>query len=459
MTVGTTVLVTPAVGGAAEPEIARPAGANPFLSVVGDPASVDVAAWRRYLNQQSKKNAKGVTTEGHSLVVNEREPAGTVGQNDTRAQAEAINGFGTTGTNRAMIVGQLSSSDTTADVDFYKVELRAGDIFAAKLEGEGHHLSIVDPAGVERQGSAQDFSSIYPAESPLPRGGNAIADHVASVSGTHYLAVAEGSGAYTVNIQVHRPSLEREPLPQIVFLDFDGAEIDTAIFGMDPGLHTLSRFSGFLQNWGLTAADEPAVVRQIMKTVRENLVEDIAARGNNPRTRLIVLNSLDHPDLFGHENVSRVVVGGTVEELGFTTIGIAQSIDPGNFAHEETAVVLQDFLSRPAGPGFSLNTYLQPQSNRIEFVGRAVANVISHEIGHYVGGWHTDPTNATVNLEDAGGAGYTGMFGTGPDSVGGTADDTDTAFAEDVYRPSEGFTGVEDSLNRMAFGLSGFRRR
>jgi hypothetical protein len=452
LTAGATVLVTPAVN--AEPELARPSGANPFLSVGADPANVDVAAWRRYLAQQSAKRAKGFTAQGASPVVQEKEPAGTTGQNDTRGQAEAINGFGSSRKNRATIQGQLAD-----DVDVYRVDLRAGDVFAAKVEGAGHQLTIFDPAGVQRQGSAQDFSDIFPAASPLPRGGNAIADHVAAVSGPHYLAVAQGSGAYTVGIQVDRPGLERDILPQIIFLDFNGAEVDTAIFGMDPGPHTLSPFRTFLANWGLTPADEPAVVRQIVRTVRENLIEDVAARSNNPRARLIVLNSLDHPDLFGQPNVSRVVVGGTVEELGFTTIGIAQSIDPGNFAQEETAVVLQDFLSQPAGPAFSLNTYLAPQSNRVEFVGRAVANVISHEIGHYLGSWHTDPTNAVVNLMDAGGAGYTGMFGTGPDNIGGTADDTDTDLTtSDVFRPSEGFTGFEDSLNRTAFGLAGFGR-
>jgi hypothetical protein len=74
-----------------------------------------------------------------------------------------------------------------------------------------------------------------------------------------------------------------------------------------------------------------------------------------------------------------------------------------------------------------------------------------------VGSWHTDNTNATVNLMDAGGAGIANFFGVGPDGVGGTADDTDTDLAFDVYRPLEGFTGNEDSMNRTAFGLSGFR--
>ena len=46
------------------------------------------------------------------------------------------------------------------------------------------------------------------------------------------------------------------------------------------------------------------------------------------------------------------------------------------------------------------------------------------------------------------------MFGVGPDGVGGTADDTDVDFGDDVLNPNEGFTGTEDTLTRTAFGLS-----
>ena len=42
----------------------------------------------------------------------------------------------------------------------------------------------------------------------------------------------------------------------------------------------------------------------------------------------------------------------------------------------------------------------------------------------------------------------------GPDRVGGTADDTDVDLVQDTFAPIEGFTGVEDTLNRSAFGLS-----
>jgi hypothetical protein len=453
---GAAMLTTPATPVAANDVAPRPAGPNPFLSLVPDPSTVDYAGWRQYLAQQSA-TLPAAQSDAAAPALREAEPAGVQGRNDSPALAERVPGFGSGPRDvpTTRILGHLSPSLDTADVDIYRFELRAGDVFAAKVHGAGRRLSIIDPAGVEVQGSAQDLSSLYPSSSPLPHSANAIADHVASVSGTHYLAVTDGSGGYQADIQVHRPPLEREYRPQTVFLDFDGAQVDVGIFGVAPGKRTLSPLRAFLDRWGLSTADEPALIRQIVATVRENLIEDVLARGNNPGARLIIRSSQDDQDTFGRENVSRVVIGGSTAEAGFTTVGIAQSIDPGNFAHEETALVLLDFLSQPAGPGFSLNTYLTPESDRITFIGRAIGNVAAHEIGHYLGSWHTDPLNATVNLMDAGGAGFIGFFGVGPDGVGGTADDTDNDLtAADVYRPSEGFTGIEDALNRTAFALS-----
>jgi hypothetical protein len=69
----------------------------------------------------------------------------------------------------------------------------------------------------------------------------------------------------------------------------------------------------------------------------------------------VLLNSRDHADPFGAPH-DRLVVGGTISELGIGTIGIAQSIDPGNFATSETGVVLLDLLSGPAFDPNSLNS-------------------------------------------------------------------------------------------------------
>ena len=345
------------------------------------------------------------------------------------------------------------------DVDVYGFALRPGDTLGATVNGAGTLLGMFEPDGEQVMGSSQDASFIYPPESPLPGGGNATLDHVADTTGIHYLAVAGDVGGYQVRAALRRPEREQEPgQAQTLFVDFDGAEIDTSVFG-GPGLVELSPLARFLRRWGLTRADEGALIDATMATVEENLRADLAASGGNPRFAVTILNSADHPDPFGTDNVSRLIVGGTIAESGIPTIGIAQSIDPGNFGHEESALILLDILSAPAG-GFgdpSANTYITAQSDVVAFVGQVLGNIVAHEAGHYLGSWHVDQFNDAANLMDQGGN-FPVLYAVGPDGVGGTADDTDVDYGEDTLNPNEGFAGTEDTLTRTAFGLSRGRR-
>jgi len=106
-----------------------------------------------------------------------------------------------------------------------------------------------------------------------------------------------------------------------------------------------------------------------------------------------------------------------------------------------------------SGPADSFNTYLRSGSDRVGFVGRALGNVVSHEVGHLIGSFHTDNGDRATNLMDAGGQGFAGLYGVGPDGVGGTADDPDVDFGPDRYLPAEGFTGQEDTLNNSAWAF------
>ncbi|GAA2379997.1 pre-peptidase C-terminal domain-containing protein [Dactylosporangium salmoneum] len=348
---------------------------------------------------------------------------------------------------------ELAATLVFPDHDFYAVDLVAGDVLGASVTDAGVALIVRDPAGRVVFGSAQDASALYPPSSPLPGGGNAVVSYVAPRDGRYTLEVGGTSGSYDITLEAYRPGLESQAqgTTQTLFLDFDGARLNTAIFG-GPGVRTLTPLQGFLGRWGLTAADEDKVIDQVIATVRENLLADAKARGTDPRVGLTILNSRDNPDAFGQPNVQRVVVGGTIGELGLDTIGISQFIDPGNFDRQDTAVVLLDTLSDPSGAA-SLNAYITPASNKIKFVGRALGNVISHEAGHLYGNFHTDPLNDTPDLMDAGGA-FPGLFGVGPDNIGGTADDADYDFGEDVYTPDEGLAGTEDTLNTTAWALT-----
>jgi hypothetical protein len=341
----------------------------------------------------------------------------------------------------------------TVDTDFFAIKLKAGDVIGASVAGSPTYLTVYDTTPREVHGSRQDASFIYPMDSPLPGGGKAVTDYVATKAGWHYVGVANGGGSYDVTVEGYRPVLQGAKPTQTLFLDFDGARVNTGVFG-GTGNVQLSPFSAFVARWGLTTADRDALIDAVVAGVTESIRQDMIDSGLNSRFKLKILNSKDDPDPWGKTNVSRVIVGGTIAESGVDTIGIAQSIDPGNFETEETALVLLDVLSDPAGDPASLNTYLTPASDRIAFVGQAVGNVVAHEAGHFFGNFHTDNLDEQPNLMDAGGTGFDTLFGVGPDGIGGTADDTDVDFGDGAFLPAEGFVGTEDTLGRIAFGLT-----
>ncbi|MDX8034073.1 hypothetical protein SK803_27975 [Lentzea sp. BCCO 10_0856] len=353
----------------------------------------------------------------------------------------------------------IATGDGQADEDFFSVDLKAGDVLGASAAGKATRVMVHDPAGREVFGSSQDISFLYAENSPMPAGGNAVADFVAPRDGRYTVGVENGEGRYDVTVEVYRPGSELNQRPEVlsIFLDFDGARVNTRIYAPEPGTggnRDLSPLKKFLPGWGLTDADENAVIDSVVATVRENIEHDLAAKGTNKRFAVRVLNSRDHADPWGQPNVSRIVVGGSIAESGIQTIGIAQSIDAGNFGKEETALVLLDILSSPAAQSSaSLNRYITPASNRVAFIGRAIGNVTAHEAGHMSGSWHLDQFNEVPSIMDQGGNPKV-MFAVGPDGIGGTADDIDVDFTEDVLNPNEGFTGVEDTLNRTAWAYT-----
>jgi len=349
---------------------------------------------------------------------------------------------------------RVSATARPGDRDVYAVDLQAGDVLGGSVKGSAGYLSIFDTKGVEVHGSSQDASFIYPVDNPLPGGGNAVTEHVARTSGRHYVEVTSGSGAYDALLEVYRYGGASSKQSQTIFLDFDGQRLNTGIFG-GRGVTTLSPMRSFLGKWGLSRASERALADRITATVQENVNTDLRAAGISRWVDVKVVSSLRAPDTFGKPGVTRVVVGGTIRESGIGTIGIAQSIDPGNFEREETGLVLLDALSEPRSEEtpYSLNSYLTAKSDRLAFVGRAVGNVVAHEVGHMIGNWHVENSNTTANLMDSGGN-FPLLFGVGRDRVGGTKDDVDVDFGHDHFSIYEGFTGIEDTLARSAWGMS-----
>jgi hypothetical protein len=369
--------------------------------------------------------------------------------------------------------GPGSASEGTYDVrlglnsldsDFFSIGLQAGDVIAANLVAPlGARVSLSDPGGGLRIDSNQDATSIEPG--PFPGGGAAVLTYVVETAGTHAIRVRGPVGAYTLELRVFRPALELASagVVQTVFVDFDGATVDPAIFGAAPGAAVLSPLSAFLAGWGLAPVDESALIDAILAVIEENLSTDMRVLGLNGDFDLsgipgdfdvVLLNSRDHADPFGDPNVSRLIIGGTIPELTIGTIGIAQSIDPGNFATDESAVVLLDLLSAPASDPNSLNQFgLAGGATKIDLVAAGVGNIAAHEAGHFFANFHTDQFNAAPNIMDQGGN-LPNIVGVGGDLTLGTGDDFDVDFGPDAFVPNEGFVGTEDTLNAVAFGLS-----
>jgi hypothetical protein len=354
-----------------------------------------------------------------------------------------------------------------SDVDVFLVDLAPGDAITVGLIGAASEVSIVDPAGVQAQRSRSNVSWIYPASSPLRHTGDVGADHVAADAGLHAVVVEGFGGDYQGEIRVERAGRRDGAAgeEQIIFLDFDGAELDTTIFG--PGMGTahatITPMASFLWRWGLSPADENAVIDAVVASVEESVSADLRVTGKNGdrdatgiagEFDIEIRNSRDHPDPWGEPNVSRIIVGGTIPEAAIDTIGIAQSIDPGNFDTTETALVLLDVLSSAPGVGFSLNDFgVDPAASKVDLVGVGLGNVVVHEAGHLLGNWHTETFNEVLSIMDAGGD-MAGTVGVGPDLTFGTADDVDVDLVVDAFFSFEGFSGSEDTTNRTAFGLS-----
>jgi hypothetical protein len=366
------------------------------------------------------------------------------------------------------------------DVDRFEIELSVGDVIGATVQAHGQlnpTVSLVQSDDTllwfNDDHSSLGSSWFLPQESPLPKlnsnSTDSILQYVIDQPGTYFIDVAAVGGSvgeYVMDLVLARPGMESEPAgsTQILYLDFNGATVQSSRFIGGSGLKRLSPLRDFLPNWGLTAANEDMVIDVVLATVRENLSEDVrsskvngdyAESGTPGEFNIQMLNSRDNPEfdgLFGtHPYLSRVVVGGSTGELGLFTVAQAQGVDVGNFLFTDDAVVMLDWLGAPAGAHpASLNQYkVHPSSSKAEFVGTALGVLASHEASHNFGNWHTDQLSPSPNIMDT-----RPVRHLVPGGVFGHPSGPDLDFGLDTLADEATLEGQVNTLNVIAFGLS-----
>lgn len=450
--------------------------------------------WCRYpYRTQAPSQLKTAPQKARVVTLQEIEP------NDIGWQAQTVPVSSSIGDEiDATVKGSIEQGD---DVDFYRIFVNKGDVVGLAVTTNRDPYDSRPDLGLDPVVAVCDLTedvlvkndddggitSIYPPSSPLPRietpyylpyRWDSALSWIAPETGDYLIRVTsfESSrrGDYELKIVLRRPAHEHQAVgaTQIIFLDFDGVENFNAVevFGYGWYLTDLSPMRDFLSGWGLTIADEAAVVDAVVAVFQERLDNIRRADLNGDRDvdsvdghmDVEIRNSRDHADPWGQLNVTRIIIGGSMYELGIPTLGIAQSIDPGNFAPEETAVVLLDYLSDPDPTNLdSINAIPRaPNFSMVDAVGRVVGAIAAHEAVHTLGLWHTDNSNDVACLIDAGGNGIADEGGVGPDGIMGTGDDEMPELVPDEYDPYEGVgtDGLELTDVRVAFALSTGKR-
>ena len=364
--------------------------------------------------------------------------------------------------------------------DFFTFNMQKGDVLGAAARVDGNPvLEVYNMSGDFEKGVA-GFGSFADPNSPLPINGNGVIDYVAEATGRYAVAVTGGFGEYEMDIGIYRPGFEEQGRRiQLIWLDYNGGPVDKQPWFGFPFVTNHTPFRGFLPAWGLpdSDADVRRITSAITAEVSRTLGSELAATRTNPFLRSYVVGNdgtgipnflepfieMGRFEIFGITfEVSVVEVSGTTQEAFINTIGIASSIDPGNYGGNDAALMLLDVLSAPATPGanangtFSLNdVILAPGVTKEQLVIQAIANVTSHEAGHYLGNFHTDGVfSADANIMDEGPGGLFNLAGIGPSGIFGADDTVNVQFIDDTYSVLEGFQGDENTTTNTAYSQS-----
>ena len=382
---------------------------------------------------------------------------GTDGLSD-RTDAGSGSGVGSTGPY------ELTVSTAAPDVDAYAVELSAGDVLAVATSTPVADVAIFGPDGSLRMRSQTDISGLYPDDGPLLSPaemggvtGGISAATIAPTAGTYTIAVT-GEGAYRMVVQGARPGHERPggQAVQTIYVEVGGGTYyPSRELSGTRDTTQLTPLRAFLPRWGLTAADENAVVDAVLETLGRVLRNDLRALPGMGTLDLRILNDRDHDD--PGPGVNRLILAGTQPEIGAEGfLGQASTVDVGNFRQDDVAYILLDLMSDPAAEtgSSSINQFaVDSTRTKVELVGLGLGTVAAHEAGHFFGLHHTDNANRTRNVQDAGGADLAMSFDIGTDRVFGAGDGRGVGFRPDELFRTHAFSGIQRSPEALAYGL------
>jgi hypothetical protein len=401
--------------------------------------------------------------------------------NNTRLGSQFVN-LGTA-PGKSDIVNISGSVTTIGEEDYYSFDLRKGDILDVRLNAIAGGFTIVQLADINGRellvATGPNNLAVIPGtptapQSTSPRFSDGLVNltYVIDTTGRYAIRIGDQIGPYTLNLRTFRPVAEQQPAgtAQTLLLDFDPGFVQTSqinLFGLAatiPPVVRVPKLGTLLPQIGLTAADENRVIDAITDRVRQKVDHAIGVNGKNgyfPTSGnpgefgIFVTTTRDNPQLRGQPNVTKVMIGGTQANFGlpatFGLLGIAQSVDIGNFDLQENALVMLDIILADAA--------LLPKSGTsttLDVFAELTAVVVAHEAGHTYGGIHQDPFNTVLGIMDQF---YSGPVtsGAGVDGIFGTADDMPLQFVDDEFSPTLGMFfggGVSNTAPVLGFGLS-----
>ena len=320
------------------------------------------------------------------------------------------------------------------------------------------------PPLAQRIGSQQDAGFIVPG--PFPTGNAAFA-YVVETAGTYAVRVSRRQRCLHARScapsgRISRGS--RRGTVQTLFIDFNGATIDPAIFGNPPGSAMLSPLSSFLSGWGLTPADENDVIDAILAAVEESLSTDMRVLGLNgdfdvygdpgrlrrrhsqqPRSRRSVRQPERQP-----RHRRRHDPRARHRDHRHRGVDRRRQLrarrDRRRAARPAERAGLRPELAQSVRAR-RRHDDLRPDRRRRRQHRRPRGRPLLRQLPHRQlqrRRQHHGPGRQPAQH---------GRRRPGPDAWA-PSDDTDVDFGADIYVPNEGFTGVEDTLNAVAFDLS-----